>query len=137
MLRRSKLRAKDMDVEQPRMEKDPETGRFLPGNSGFGGKPKGARTKLGEQFLSALQEDFQEHGVAAIQTVRKDRPQDYLKVIASLMPKDLNLNVNNLDDATDDELVQRLRDLESVIRPFLALEGSGHAGEGTGPATAH
>lgn len=115
-----------------------ELGRFLPGVSGNpAGKPKGARTKLGEQFLSALQEDFQAHGVEAIQAVRQERPQDYLKVIASLMPKDLNLNVNNLDDATDAELVQRLRDLESVIRPFLAVEGSGHAGEGTGPATAH
>lgn len=115
-----------------------ELGRFLPGVSGNpAGKPKGARTKLGEQFLSALQEDFETNGAAAIVEVRETRPSDYLKVIASLMPKDLNLNVNNLDDATDDELVQRLRDLESVIRPFLAAEGSGHAGEGTGPATAH
>lgn len=115
-----------------------ELGRFLPGVSGNpAGKPKGARTKLGEQFLSALQQDFEAHGVEAIVEVRQERPQDYLRVIALLMPKDLNLNVNNLDDATDDELVQRLRDLESVIRPFLALEGSGNAGEGTGPATAH
>jgi hypothetical protein len=111
-----------------------EGGKFTAGNPG---KPKGARTKLGEQFLSALQEDFQEHGVKAIETVRNERPSDYLKVIASLMPKDLNLNVNNLDDATDDELVQRLRDLESVIRPFLGLEGNGAGGEGTGPQTAH
>jgi hypothetical protein len=125
------------DDEQPKLEKDPITGRFLAGNSGFGGKPKGARSKLGEMFLEALRDDFQKNGVSAIVEVRESRPQDYLKVIASLMPKDLNLNVNNLDDATDDELVQRLRDLESVIRPFLALEGSGHAGEGTGPATAH
>lgn len=115
-----------------------ELGRFLPGVSGNpAGKPKGSRTKLGEQFLSALQEDFEANGAAAIVEVRKTRPQDYLKVIASLMPKDLNLNVNNLDDATDDELVQRLRDLESVIRPFLAAEGSCRTGEGTGPATAH
>lgn len=110
------------------------SGKFAPGNPG---KPKGARTKLGEQFLAALQEDFQEHGVAAIQTVRAERPHDYLKVIASLMPKDLNLNVNNMDDASDAELVQRLRDLESVIRPFLAAEGSGDGSGGIGKATAH
>ena len=121
----------------PKIEKDPTTGRFLPGNSGFGGKPKGARSKLGEMFLEALRDDFETNGAAAIVEVRETRPQDYLKVIASLMPKDLNLNVNNLDDATDEELVQRLRDLESIIRPFLGLEGSGNAGEGAGPATAH
>ncbi|HOZ32920.1 MAG TPA: hypothetical protein PLM52_08565 [Tabrizicola sp.] len=111
-----------------------DAGRFAPGNPG---KPKGARTKLGEQFLSALQEDFEAHGVEAIQTVRTERPQDYIKVIASLMPKDLNLNVNNLDDATDDELVQRLRDLEAVIRPFLGIEGSGADRNGAEPQTAH
>lgn len=115
-----------------------EFGRFVPGVSGNpAGKPKGARTKLGEQFLSALQQDFEAHGVEAIQTVRTERPQDYVKVIASLMPRDLNLNINNLDDATDDELVQRLRDLEATIRPFLGLEGSGDTGDGTGKATAH
>jgi hypothetical protein len=123
-------------LEKPRPEKDPETGRFVTGNIG-GGRPKGARAKLGEQFLSALQEDFEVHGVAAIQAVRADRPQDYLKVIASLMPKDLNLNVNSLDAATDDELVERLRTLESVIRPFLGAEGSGRDSAGTGPQKAH
>ena len=118
-------------------QKDPETGRFLPGNSGFGGKPKGARAKLGEMFLEALRDDFQRDGVAAIVAVRTGRPADYVRVIASLMPKDMNLNINNLDDATDDELVQRLRDLESVIRPFLGVERSGDHSEGIGPQTAH
>ena len=127
----------DMAEDEAAPQQDPTTGRFLPGNSGFGGKPKGARTKLGEQFLSALQQDFEVHGVEAITKVRTERPQDYVKVIASLMPRDLNLNINNLDDATDDELVQRLRDLEATIRPFLGVEGSGDTGNGTGPQTAH
>ena len=111
-----------------------EAGKFAPGNPG---KPKGARTKLGEQFLSALQQDSEAHGAEAIHTVRAERPPEYVKVIASLTPRALNLNINNLDDATDDELVQRLRDLEATIRPFLGLEGSGDTGDGTGKATAH
>jgi len=101
------------------------------------GRPRGARHKLGEQFLAALQADFEEHGPKTIEQVRIDRPQDYIKVIASLLPRDLNLNVNNLGEATDDELVQRLRDLESVIRPFLAAEGGGGDRAGDRPATAH
>jgi DNA-directed RNA polymerase len=111
-----------------------ESGRFAVGNPG---RPKGARHKLGEQFLAALQADFEEHGASTIELVRIDRPQDYIKVIASLLPRDLNLNVNNLGEATDDELVQRLRDLESVIRPFLAAEGGGGDRAGDRPATAH
>jgi len=115
-----------------------ELGRFVPGVSGNpAGKPKGARTKLGEQFLSALQEDFEANGVEAIQQVREKKPHEYLKVIASLMPKDLNLNLNNMDDATDDELIQRLRELESVIRPFLGTEGGGADRAGAGPQAAH
>lgn len=111
-----------------------EAGRFAAGNPG---RPKGARHKLGEQFLAALQADFEKHGPETIEQVRIDRPQDYIKVIASLLPRDLNLNVNNLGEATDDELVQRLRDLESVIRPFLATEGGGGDRAGDRPATAH
>ncbi len=110
------------------------TGRFATGNPG---RPKGARHKLGEQFLYALQQDFEANGVAVIAEVRDTRPHEYLKVIASLMPKDLNLNVNNLDEASDDELVRRLRDLEAVIRPFLGVEGSGHDSDGVAAARPH
>lgn len=43
-------------------DRDPETGRFLTGNGG-GGRPKGSRNKLGEQFLEALAQDFAEYAV--------------------------------------------------------------------------
>ncbi|MBD9528986.1 hypothetical protein [Paracoccus sp. PAR01] len=123
------------DNNQP-IAKDAATGRFLAGNSGNGGRKKGSRSKLGEQFVQALQEDFEANGVAAIEVVRVERPQDYLKIIASLMPKDVNLNINPMEDATDDELIQRLRDLESVIRPFIGPEGSsGDCGGTSAPKT--
>jgi len=83
----------DSVCEIPIAEQDPKTGRFLPGNSGFTGRPKGARNKLGEDFIQSMYEDFTEHGKVAIQTVREDRPQDYIKVIASLLPKDINLSL--------------------------------------------
>jgi len=109
---------------------------FKPGQSGNpNGRPKGARSKLGEQFLEALQADFEEHGIAAIAQVRADKPDAYLKVIASLMPKDLNINVNQFDGMTDDELIERIRALDATIRPFLDAQGEdadrGRAGETT------
>ena len=61
---------------------------FQPGNTLGKGRPKGSRNKLGEDFLSALQQDFSEHGVAAITKVREDRPHEYLKVVASILPKE-------------------------------------------------
>lgn len=84
-----------------------------------------------------MQVDFAEHGAAAIVTVRTEKPDQYLKVIASILPKDLNINVNQMDGLTDDELIERIRALDATIRPFLELEGTDGLGGGTRKATAH
>lgn len=63
--------------------------KFEPGNKGGPGRPKGARTKLGEAFLEALLADFMEHGVSAIQRARLDMPAQYVRVLASILPKEL------------------------------------------------
>ena len=119
-------------------DRDEETGQFLQGKTGNPkGRPKGSRNKLGEAFLSDLYADWQENGEEVIQTVRSKRPDVYMKVVASILPRDLNVNVNPLEEATDDELVQRLRDLESVIRPFLGAEGSHGNSQGNGAQKAH
>jgi hypothetical protein len=65
-------------------------GRFVSGNIG-GGRPKGARAKLGEAFLTAMQEDFAKHGIDAVQSVRLEKPDQYLKVIASILPKEIDM----------------------------------------------
>lgn len=108
--------------------------QFKPGNPG---RPKGSRNKLGEAFIEALHEDFNEHGTAVIAKVRAEKPDQYLKVIASILPKDLNVNINQMDDLTDEQLIQRIRSLDSAIRPFLDAQGAGSAVGGTGSQTAH
>lgn len=118
--------------------KDETTGRFLSGNIGGGRKP-GARNKLGEAFIAALHDDFQNHGVAAIEVVRTEKPDQYLKVIASLLPKEMNLNVTDAySEMSDDELIERIRDLSASFAPLLTggngsvaerLEGAASAGQ--------
>jgi len=112
--------------------------KFKPGQSGNpAGRPKGSRNALGEAFIEAMHADFEQHGVAAIVQVRSEKPDQYLKVIASILPKDLNVNINQMDDLTDDQLIQRIRSLDSAIRPFLDAQGAGGSVGGTGQETAH
>ena len=98
---------------------------FQPGQSGNPkGRAPGSRNKLGEAFIEALYADFQEHGVETIAKVREEKPDQYLKVVASLMPRDLNINVSPYEDWTDDELVAAIRSLnEQIIAAREAEEG--------------
>lgn len=48
------------------------------------------RNKLGEAFLKALHDDFEQNGIAAIQAARSDDPSSYIRVIAGLLPKEIS-----------------------------------------------
>lgn len=121
--------------ETPQKPAQDAKGRFVSGNIG-GGRPKGARAKLGEAFIEALKDDFEAHGVEAIEKTRTEKPDAYLKVIASLMPKDVNLNItDDASEMTDDELADRITKLTQAVAPFLDRR-AGNAQEATSEATA-
>ncbi|WP_375413077.1 hypothetical protein [uncultured Bradyrhizobium sp.] len=106
--------------------------QFKPGNPG---RPKGSRNKLGEDFIAALHDDFEKHGIAAIVAVRQDKPEAYIKVIASILPRELKVTTEN--DLTDEQLIERIRQLDAAIRPFLAFEGEGEASIGDRSSKPH
>jgi len=58
------------------------------------GRPKGARHKVSEAFIAAMATDFETHGTAVIEKVRTEKPDQYLKIVADLVPKDFNIDVN-------------------------------------------
>lgn len=97
---------------------------FQPGNKFGKGRPKGSRNKLGEDFLSALQADFEAHGPATIVKVREERPHEYLKVIAGILPKELNVNTSRVEEMSDDELADGIAALQSILAAQAAREGS-------------
>lgn len=102
------------------VQKPSKPWQFQPGNSAnIAGRPKGARSRLQENFLAVLANDFKENGEAAIQKMRVERPSEYVKCIASLMPRQLELD-RPMQEMTDDELyagiaaLQRLVDAENL-----------------------
>ncbi len=112
-------------------ERDAETGRFLTGNSG-GGRPKGSRNKLGEQFLEAMAQDFTAHGQQAIVACREEKPTEYVKVVAGLLPKELLVRKDPVDEMSDEEIADALDTLKRIVagdgeRPHKPT----HKGSGT------
>lgn len=77
-------------------EKRDEHGRFIvPPKSP--GRPRGARSKLGEAFLQEMLKDFELHGALTVAKVREERPDQYLKVVASILPKEIDLGEETQD----------------------------------------
>jgi hypothetical protein len=73
---------------------------------------RSTRSALYRDFVSALVEDFKTHGKTAIAIVRVERPDTYLKVIASLCPRELiyeNASAAELSDTELAEMIQHYR----------------------------
>lgn len=106
-----------------------QKGRFVTGNIG-GGRPKGSRNKLQEDFLTDVLGAWEQRGAQAIQDMIDDKPGDFVKMVAGLMPKEATLNINDHSEMTDDELAERVRSLAAQLSPFL-FGGTGDIAEGT------
>lgn len=104
--------------------RDEKTGQFLKGFSGGPGRQKGSRNKLGEDFLQKLQADFEAHGKEAIEVVRAERPADYLKVVASLLPKQVEIKEGAFDGVNDEQLAA----IVAAARSALGLIDGGSEG---------
>lgn len=105
---------------------------FLPGQSGNpAGRPKGSRNKLSEAFVSAMMEDFTKalaeggktQGMQAIEKVRDEDPVQYLKVIASILPKHVNFRDETLSDVDDTEIDDLIALAAAARRLREAAEG--------------
>ena len=80
-----------------------------------GGKPVKSRNKLQGDFLRTLADDFAAHGKSAVIEMRLTKPAEYVKVCASLMPKELEVSSNHLDEMTDDQLEATLLAMRTII----------------------
>ena len=81
------------DEEANLTDRDPETGLFIKGKIGGPGRPKGAKNKLQEAFWKDFASAWETHGTAALEKVALEDPAVFVRVAASVMPKDFGLDV--------------------------------------------
>jgi hypothetical protein len=92
--------------------------RARPGRKAPAGTTKRTKKTLGDDFLDAVRADFRAHGAGVIAAVRADKPDQYLKIVQSVLPKDLHVSLDHLETLSDDEIRRRIRGLEAVLGPF-------------------
>ena len=105
--------------------------RFGPGNK-FGGRPPGSRNKFAEEFVKDFLADWKIAGASAIQACRLEDPAAYLRVAASLIPKEFNINNNEsvlatiIDQFSDEQLDQFFGVIDAIAAGSLKAQGKGH-----------
>lgn len=108
-------------MSNPKIADAGKATQFKPGNKANpGGKPVGARNRLQGDFMNALAEDFAANGIEAIKVCREEKPEQYVRIIASLMPKELEVK-RPLEDLTDDELAAGV----AALQRYLDAQGDG------------
>ena len=70
---------------------------YKPGQSGNPkGRPKGSRNKLSEEFFRNLCDAWQAFGEPALMSAALTHPLEFVRVVAQLMPKDVEVTATNI-----------------------------------------
>ena len=99
---------------------------FEKGRPKTGGRAKGAKNRLSHAFLTALAEDFEQFGAETLKIARMEKPVEYIRIVAGLMPKELEIMDSRVSDLSDEELDVFIAKLRAQLRsPLVADVGSG------------
>jgi hypothetical protein len=93
--------------------------RFKPGNK-LGGRPKGTRNQLSEAVMKDILADWEVAGPSAIQACRLENPGVYLRVVASLIPKEFKFNPgsNELDTILEQLDPEQLAQFHGLLTAY-------------------
>jgi hypothetical protein len=86
------------------------------------GRSRTFKDRLTHDFLRGLSDDFAKNGMATIEHVRETEPAQYLRICASLVPKEIDMRV---EDGGDPQLLeQRLQLLDALLEARRAKTAS-------------
>ncbi|OHV77986.1 hypothetical protein [Ensifer sp. LCM 4579] len=88
-------------------------------------KRASGRGRLGGAFADAVQADFEAYGAAVVARIREEKPESYLKLVASILPKDLGAAASGMEELSDEQLIERIRVLDMAVRPLLDPKKAG------------
>ena len=99
--------------------------KFQPGQSGNPkGRKPGSRNKLADQFIHDLHDEWQAHGAETLSKARKADPVAFIKVVAGLLPKDINLNVSAAERFG--QIIEHIEQ-QAGVTPALPQPGAEHS----------
>lgn len=117
-------------------KKPPVHTQFKKGN---GGRPKGVKNKLSKAFLEDMFAAWEERGSEAIERTINEKPEVFLKTVASLVPKDINLHTErDVEKMTEADIRDELAEIAETLAAVGIVARKGSEGEtATGQATKH
>jgi hypothetical protein len=97
--------------------------KFEPGNTVGKGRPRGSRNRLTarifEDVLSHWNEPIEGRnitkGIAALEVMRKEKPAEYVKVVLSIMPKELNISDSTVAELSDEQIDAMIKTLRRQV----------------------
>jgi hypothetical protein len=87
---------------------------------GLSGNPAGNRHRtrhlLNQEFMQALLLNFRHQGKKAIEKVARNQPGVYLKILALLVPREMQIeHTNRIKQMTDEQIEQAIEAIETML----------------------